>query len=77
MVVTVTYDGKVLKPKTSLDLEIDKEYEIELISDYNDHNENISEIKDEQLNKLHQEFDWWIADIGVKQPLRRENCFEQ
>ena len=77
MVVTVTYDGKVLKPKTSLDLEIDKEYKIELISEHNDHHDNMIQTKDEKLKKLHQEFDWWIADIGVRQPLTRENCFEE
>lgn len=32
MLITVTYDGKVLKPQIPLELETNKEYQIELIS---------------------------------------------
>ena len=31
-VITVTYDGKVLTPKTALDLDVNKEYQIQVIS---------------------------------------------
>ncbi len=33
--ITVTYDGVVLTPKTALDLETNKEYHIQIISDSN------------------------------------------
>ncbi|WP_017295084.1 hypothetical protein [Geminocystis herdmanii] len=33
MLITATYDGKVFKPKTPLDLDIDQEYQIEVIND--------------------------------------------
>ena len=29
----------------------------------------------EQLKQLHQEFDWWVADIGVKSPLNRSSIY--
>ncbi len=66
--VTVTYNGKVLTPKMPLDLDIGKEYEIEVISE-----EKINQ----ELEELHKEFERWIADIGVKQPLTRQNGFEK
>ncbi len=29
----------------------------------------------EELKQLHQEFDWLVADIGVKEPLTRSNIY--
>lgn len=28
-----------------------------------------------ELQQLHQEFDWLVADIGVKEPLTRSNIY--
>ncbi|MBF2058517.1 MAG: hypothetical protein IGQ45_15195 [Cyanobacterium sp. T60_A2020_053] len=33
MLITVTYDGKVLKPKDKLNLDTDKEYQIQVIDE--------------------------------------------
>lgn len=38
-VITVTYNGEVLTPKTPLDLDTDKEYQIQIIS--NSHQSSI------------------------------------
>lgn len=27
--------------------------------------------EEEQLKQLHREFDWWVADVGVKETLNR------
>ncbi|NEO50682.1 MAG: hypothetical protein F6K55_44010 [Moorea sp. SIO4A3] len=29
----------------------------------------------EDLKQLHQEFDWLVADLGVKEPLTRSNVY--
>lgn len=36
-------------------------------------NQTVSDSGDqeEQLKQLHREFDWWVADVGVKENLNR------
>ncbi len=29
----------------------------------------------EELNLLHSQFDWWVADVGVKAPLKRSSIY--
>lgn len=31
--------------------------------------------KQEELEQLHQEFDWLVADLGVKEPISRSNIY--
>ncbi len=64
--ITVTFDGKFLKPENPLDLEINHQYQIQVIS---------PKIEDE-FDKLEQEFNWLIADLGVNQPLTRDKAYE-
>jgi predicted DNA-binding antitoxin AbrB/MazE fold protein len=71
--ITVTYDGKVLKPTIPLNLNPDQEYQIQLIS--NNLNNNNQE-NDEELEQLHHQFDWLIADLGVNQPLTRSKAYQ-
>jgi predicted DNA-binding antitoxin AbrB/MazE fold protein len=70
MLITAIYDGKVFKPKTPLDLDIDQEYQIKVINDVkkNDTN-NIS--LGEKLRKIRQK----IVDSGI--PLLNEEEVER
>lgn len=38
-------------------------------------NQKISDSDDEELKQLHKEFDWWIVDVGVKEPINRNNIY--
>jgi hypothetical protein len=40
--ITVTFDGEVLKPEIPLNLEVNQQYQIQLISNNNDNNLEIS-----------------------------------
>lgn len=31
--------------------------------------------EDEELKQLHQEFDWLVADIGIKEPITRSKIY--
>lgn len=69
--ITVTFDGEVLKPEISLNLAINKKYQIQLIYDANEVIEN-----EVQLDNLDQEFDWLVADLGVNVPLTRKEVYD-
>ncbi|OLT62726.1 hypothetical protein [Moorena bouillonii] len=48
------------------------------VSQQNSFSQDISkkEYKEkEDLKQLHQEFDWLVADLGVKEPLTRSNVY--
>ncbi|NEQ12454.1 MAG: hypothetical protein F6K44_00545, partial [Moorea sp. SIO3E2] len=48
------------------------------VSQQNIFSQDISEKEDkekEDLKQLHQEFDWLVADLGVKEPLTRSNVY--
>ena len=36
---------------------------------------NIEKNEDQELQQLHEEFDWLIADIGIKNSLHRSNIY--
>lgn len=36
---------------------------------------NIEKDEDQELQQLHEEFDWLIADIGIKNSLHRSNIY--
>lgn len=40
-------------------------------------NQTVSNFGDEeeQLKQLHKEFDWWVADVGVKETLNRSSIY--
>lgn len=69
-IITVTYDGEVLKPSQKLSLNVGKQYQIELL-DANKVIEN-----ELQLDNLDQEFDWLVADLGVNVPLTRKEVYD-
>lgn len=31
--------------------------------------------EEEQLKQLHRQFDWWVADVGVKETLKRSSIY--
>ena len=31
--------------------------------------------EEDQLKQLHREFDWWVADVGVKETLNRSSIY--
>jgi S-adenosylmethionine:diacylglycerol 3-amino-3-carboxypropyl transferase len=31
--------------------------------------------EEEQLKQLHKEFDWWVADVGVKGSINRSSIY--
>lgn len=31
--------------------------------------------EEKQLKQLHKEFDWWVAEVGVKEPLNRSAIY--
>jgi hypothetical protein len=81
-VITVTFDGQVLKPINTLNWEINKQYKIQLISDLDDlslSDENSAENQENSdiLDELHQEFNWLVADLGVNEPLTRDKGYEK
>ncbi|NEN96946.1 MAG: hypothetical protein F6K50_15830 [Moorea sp. SIO3I7] len=48
------------------------------VSQQNSFSQDISKKEDkekEDLKQLHQEFDWLVADLGVKEPLTRSNVY--
>ncbi|NEO35617.1 MAG: hypothetical protein F6J90_04505 [Moorea sp. SIOASIH] len=51
---------------------------LKAVSQQNSFSQDISkkEYKEkEDLKQLHQEFDWLVADLGVKEPLTRSNVY--
>jgi predicted DNA-binding antitoxin AbrB/MazE fold protein len=70
MLITATYDGKVFKPKTPLDLDIDQEYQIEVINDVKKTDTNNVSLG-EKLRKIRQK----IVDSGI--PLLSEEEVER
>ena len=70
MLITATYDGKVFKPKTPLDLDIDQEYQIEVINDVKKKDTNNVSLG-EKLRKIRQK----IVDSGI--PLLNEEEIER
>ncbi|MGI0480811.1 hypothetical protein ACN4EE_08465 [Geminocystis sp. CENA526] len=69
--ITVIFDGEVFKPEISPNLTINKKYQIQLISDYNEVIEN-----ENKLDNLDQEFDWLVADLEVNMPLTRKKVYD-
>ena len=48
------------------------------VSQHNNFPQDISKKEDEEkeeLKRVHQEFDWLVADLGVKEPLTRSNIY--
>ncbi|NEQ88542.1 MAG: hypothetical protein F6K26_54105 [Moorea sp. SIO2I5] len=48
------------------------------VSQQNSFSQDISKKEDkekEYLKQLHQEFDWLVAELGVKEPLTRSNVY--
>lgn len=78
--ITVNFDGKVFQPINPLNLEINKQYKIQIISDFaplsvTKENETENQKKSD-LDELDQEFNWLVADLGVNQPLTRNKGYE-
>ncbi|WP_017295081.1 hypothetical protein [Geminocystis herdmanii] len=76
MLITAIYDGKVFKPKTPLDLDIDQEYQIEVINDVKKTDtDNVS--LGEKLRKIRQK----IVDSGIpllsEEEVEREKAIRQ
>lgn len=69
--ITVTFDGEVLRPEISLNLVTNKKYQIQLIYD---HSEGIE--SENKLENLEQEFDWLIADLEANTSLKRKNYYD-
>jgi predicted DNA-binding antitoxin AbrB/MazE fold protein len=68
--ITVTFDGEVLKPEKPLNLEVNQQYQIQLISNF--HNKENTQISlGEKLMKIRQK----IVDSGVE--LLNEEEIEQ
>lgn len=81
-VITVTFDGQVLKPINTLNWEINKQYKIQLISDLadlslRDENDTENQENSDILDELHQEFNWLVTDLGVNEPLTRDKGYEK
>ncbi|MFB2893703.1 hypothetical protein ACE1CI_12395 [Aerosakkonemataceae cyanobacterium BLCC-F50] len=38
-------------------------------------NQTVSDSGDEELKQLHKEFDWWVADVGVKETINRSSIY--
>jgi hypothetical protein len=68
--ITVTFDGKVLKPEIPLDLDIDKKYQIKVVSETEQSTTNYSPLG-EKLTQIRQK----IVDSGIK--LLNEDEVEQ
>ncbi len=48
------------------------------VSQHNNSTQKLNQKEDkerEELNKIHQEFDWLVADIGVKEPINRSSIY--
>ena len=48
------------------------------VSQQDNFSQDLSKKEDEEkeeLKQLHQEFDWLVADLGVKEPLTRSNIY--
>ncbi|MGD1809482.1 hypothetical protein ACP6PL_29175 [Dapis sp. BLCC M126] len=48
------------------------------VSQHNNSTQNLNQKEDkgrEELNQINQEFNWLVADIGVKEPINRSNIY--
>lgn len=48
------------------------------VSQHNNSTKNLNQKEDkmrEELKEINQEFDWLVADLGVKEPINRSNIY--
>lgn len=49
--------------------------EFRAVSQQQNLNKTVSDSDDEELKQLHKQFDWWVADVGVKESINRSTIY--